>query len=468
MTQSEENTYLMEVVQTLLLKIEELTAEIADLRARLNQNSGNSSRPPSTDGYRKKSHTAIITDGVEKKSRGGQVGHQGKTLRQVENPDFVEEHKPEACTCGHCFDDSAEHKFLSKRQVFDIPPPKIAVYEHRIFETQCPVCGQKNRTEFPAGVTNPTQYGTRMKSFVALLGVHSNVPMAKISRITDVLFGAPLNVGTIASFYKDFSDKLEATEKIIQQHIAASWALNADETGIRIDKKTNWLHTYSTEHFTYLFAHAKRGMEAIEAGAAFLKDFPNWLIHDCWASYFKLKSPKHGACNAHFLRELQAVIENDHRVWAKKMKDFLIKLNQIPFDQRIENQVRLTQEYDDICTFARTEDPEPNPANLPKKKGRIKKPKSANLLERFIKYKDNVLAFAFNKGVPFTNNQAERDLRVAKIKMKVSNCFRSFHGAECYARIAGFISTVQKNERNIFDEMNNTLLGHNFMVGVGR
>ena len=145
------------------------------------------------------------------------------------------------------------------------------------------------------------------------------------------------------------------------------------------------------------------------------------------------------------------------------MKDFLIKLNQMPFDERVENQVKLTQKYDDICTLAQTEDPEPDLVNRPKKKGRIKKPKSTNLLERLIKYKDNVLAFAFNREVPFTNNQAER-----KIKMKVSNCFRSFDGATCYARIAGFISTVQKNGRNIFDEILNTLLGQNFLVGVGR
>ena len=140
----------------------------------------------------------------------------------------------------------------------------------------------------------------------------------------------------------------------------------------------------------------------------------------------------------------------------------------MPFDERVENQVKLTQEYDDICTLARIEDPEPDLVNRPRKKGRIKKPKSTNLLERFIKYKDNVLAFAFNKEVPFTNNQAERDLRVAKIKMKVSNCFRSFDGATWYARIAGFISTVQKHGRNIFDEILNTLLGQNFLVEVGR
>jgi transposase len=482
MTQSEEITYLKEVVQTLLLKIDELTVENVDfrvkideltaenaaLRARLNQNSGNIGRPPSTDGYLKKSHTAIITEGVEKKSRGGQFGHKGATLLQVENPDFVEEHKPEVCSCGHCFDASSEHTFLSKRQVFDIPPPKISVYEHRIFETNCPVCGQKNRAEFPAGVTNPTQYGDRMKSFVTLLGVHSNVPMAKIRQVAAVLYRVSLNEGTIVSFYKDFFDKLEATEKVIQHHIAASSVVNADETGIRIDKKTNWLHTYSTERFTYLFPHAKRGMEAIEAGAAFLKDFRQWLVHDGWSSYFKLKSPKHGACNAHFLRELQATIENDNRVWAGKMKDFLVKLNQMPFDERVENQVKLTQQYEDICTLARTEEPEPDPVNQPKKKGRIKKPKSTNLLERFIKYRDNVLAFAFNKEVPFTNNQAERDLRVAKIKMKVSNGFRSFDGAACYARIAGFISTAQKNGCNIFDEIHNTLRGYNFLVGVGK
>jgi transposase len=425
-----------------------------------------SSRPPSSDGYRKKSHETILKEGEAKKTRGGQIGHKGNTLLQVSEPDFVVEHKPKVCTCGHCFDDSAEHTFLSKRQVFDIPPPKIEVYEHRIFETKCLVCGHKNRADYPLSVTNPTQYGDRMKTFVTMLNVHCNVPMSKISQMAAILYNVSLNEGTIVSFCEDVYDKLEASEKVIQSRIAASLVVNADETGIRIDKKTNWLHTCSTDRFTYLYPHAKRGKEAIDAGAPFLKEFWNWLVHDCWATYFKLETPQHALCNAHLLRELQAAIENDSRVWAKRMKDFLVKLNKMPFEDRVENKATLTQEYKDICVLARHEDPEPQ--RSPAKKGRTKKPKSTNLLERFINYEKNILAFAFNKDVPFTNNQAERDLRMAKIKMKVSNCFRSFDGARWYARIAGFISTARKQERNIFDEIYNTLRGQNFLIGEGK
>jgi transposase len=444
-------------------KYEILKRENAELKTRLNQNSGNSSRPPSSDGYRKKSHTEILKESTEKKNRGGQIGHKGNTLHQVISPDFLIDHKPELCTCGHHFDTTSECELLEKRQVFEIPPQRIDVYEHRIYQAQCPVCGEKHKAAFPATVTAPVQYGNRMKTFVAMLNVVCSVPIAKTSQLVEDLFGVSINEGTIVSFCKQLSDSLEGSDKILQQLILESKVVNADETGIRINKKTNWLHNYSTPFYTYLFPHLKRGIEAIEKGGAFLKDYTGWLVHDCWRSYFKLPDIKHGLCNAHILRELQSVIENDNRIWAKQMQDFLAKLNKTPFEERVQNQRSLKIEYDNICNFAKKEEP-PTIPNLTIKKGRKKKSKSLNLLERLIEYRDNVLAFAFNEEVPFTNNLVERDLRTAKIKMKVSNCFRSFEGAEHYARIASFISTARKNKHNIFEEIYNSFFGYNFLT----
>jgi transposase len=452
-----------QLVMYLLAKVEQLSVENAALKARLNQNSSNSSRPPSGDGYRKKSHTEILKESSEKKRQGGQIGHKGNTLHQVIVPDFLIDHKPELCNCGHHFAPTSEYELLEKRQVFEIPPQRIDVYEHRIYQSQCPVCGEKHKAIFPSTVAAPVQYGNRMKTFVAMLNVVCSVPLAKTSQLVEDLFGVSINEGTIVSICKQLSDSLEGTDKILQQLILESKVVNADETGIRINKKTSWLHNYSTPFYTYLFPHLKRGIEAIEKGRIFLKDYSGWLIHDCWRSYNKFPDVKHGLCNAHILRELQSVIENDNRIWAKQMQDFLAKLNKIPFEDRFQNQTSLKVEYDQICNFARKEEPPPI-ENLTIKKGRKKKSKSLNLLNRLMEYKEYVLAFAFNEEVPFTNNLAERDLRTAKIKMKVSNCFRSFEGAQHYARIASFISTARKNKHNIFEEIYNSFCGYNFLT----
>lgn len=458
------------VVSSLLLRIEllekeneELRKENVELKARLSQNSSNSSRPPSSDGYRKMSHTSIQNAGIEKKKRGGQAGHTGRTLYQVHTPDFIIEHKVEACSCGHHFESSSESELTEKRQVFEIPPQHIEVYEHRIYQRKCPVCGKICKSRFPSAITAPVQYGNRMKTLVCLLNAVCSVPMTKISQLVEDMYGVSLNEGTIVSFSKQLSDKLDDTDKILQQLIFTSDVVNADETGIRINKKTSWLHNYSTPACTYLFPHLKRGMEAIEKRGAFVKDYTGWLVHDCWKPYFNLPTAKHGLCNAHILRELQSVVENYNRVWAKQMQDFLVKLNKTPFEGRLQNRTQLEVEYDHICKFAQNEEPPPI-YNSQIKKGRKKKSKSLNLLERLIAYKDNVLAFAFNQNVPFTNNLAERDLRTAKIKMKVSNCFRAFEGAEHYARIACFISTARKNKQNIFDEIYNSFCGYNFLT----
>jgi transposase len=449
-----------------LLEIENkaLRDENAELKSRLSQNSRNSSRPPSSEGYRKTSHTELMKDSaVEKKKQGGQAGHKGSCLRQVSEPDFIIDHKPESCTCGHHFNGSSAYELTEKRQVFEIPPQEIDIYEHRIYQIQCPVCGKKHKAGFPPEVASPVQYGNRMKTFIALLNVVCSVPMGKICRLVEDLYGVSINEGTIVSISRQLSGKLKDTDKIIQQLIFSSAVINADETGIRINKKTSWLHNYSTPAYTYLFVHLKRGMEAIEKNGTFLKDYTGWLIHDCWKPYFKLTTAGHGLCNAHILRELQSVVENCNRVWAKQMQDFLVQLNKTPFKQRLENRTKLGAEYDRICDFAKNEEPPPI-QNTPIKKGRKKKSKSLNLVERLITHKDNVLAFAFNENVPFTNNLAERDLRTAKIKMKVSNCFRSFQGAEHYARIAGFISSARKNKQNIFNQIYNSFSGYNFLT----
>jgi len=203
-------------------------------------------------------------------------------------------------------------------------------------------------------------------------------------------------------------------------------------------------------------------MQAIQSNKSILMDYIGWLVHDCWGSYFNLKNLKHAICGAHILRELQGLIDGGETKWAKVFKSFLLSIYKMPFEERVKQRNHIESRYDRICGFG--EKVEPPPVKTAGRKGRYKRTQGRNLVERLIREKDAVLAFAFNKEVPFTNNLAERDIRPAKVKQKISNSFRTFKGAEIYARIEGFISTARKNQRCVFTELCTTFEGHNFIT----
>jgi transposase len=448
------------------LKIEnaELKIENAELKSRLNQNSSNSSRPPSSDSYRK-----IIKNGYKEptKPQGGQRGHTGNTLKQVETPDEIIKCSPKTCNCGHEFCGNEEKVNQTIRQVFEIPQPKMHVIEYQVFDYKCPICGEIHSGNAPIGVNAPVQYGNMVKSLVVFMNNELKLPLNKIRLFFKNTFGNEINESTITTILSDCYSKLEATETKIKEELTLSSVCHADETGIRIENKLNWLHVFSTSLYTYLFAHSKRGKEAVESEQSIIPNFKNWLVHDCWASYFNFDKSKHALCNAHIIRELQAVIDNDingNAQWAKDMQNYLIKLLNMDFEDRIKNKISLDQEYYKICKLGLIA--EPLPEKIKNKRGRAKKSKARNLLCRLIKYKKNILAFAYNENVPFTNNQAERDLRPAKIKLKISNSFRSNSGANAYARIQSFISTAKKNGKNIITEIYNTFNGYNFITNA--
>jgi len=202
--------------------------------------------------------------------------------------------------------------------------------------------------------------------------------------------------------------------------------VHADETGLRTAGKPHWLHKVTTLLYTYLFVHEKRGSGAIQINKSILTDYIGWLVHDCWSSYFNLKNLKHAICGAHILRELQGLIEGGETKWAKVFKSFLLSVYMMPFEERVKRRNHIESRYDRICGFG--EKKEPPPVKTAGRKGRYKRTRGRNLVERLIREKDAVLAFAFNKEVPFTNNLAERDIRPAKVKQKISNCFRTFNG----------------------------------------
>jgi transposase len=437
-----------------------LKGEVADLRARLDSNSRNSNKPPSSDGYKKQTVKPAFPKG-KGISQGGQKGHKGRTLQQVESPDKIVTCIPGICTCGHKFK-KKQLILAEKRQVFDLPQPKLEITEYQIFKACCPACGQEQKGVAPEGVNAPTQYGNKVKAFVVLLNVHYKLPLKKIQLLFSDLFGYPINESTISSAGEICYEKLEESERIIKWKIIGNNVVHADETGLRTAGKLHWLHTATTQLYTYLFVHEKRGSGAIQSNKSILQDYIGWLVHDCWASYFNLGKLKHAICGAHILRELEGLIETRETKWAKVFKSFLLFVYKMPFEERIMRRKHIESRYDRICEIG--EKAESPPVKTTGRKGRYKRTRGRNLVERLIREKDAVLAFAFNKEVPFTNNLAERDIRPAKVKQKISNCFRTFKGAEIYARIEGFISTVRKNKHCVFPELCNTFEGHNFIT----
>jgi len=436
-------------------RIEELEKENAELRARLNKNSNNSSKPPSSDGYRKQAKITAPKNGI----KGGQKDHRGNTLHQVDNPDKIELCTPDTCECGHHFT-STDMYSPEKRQLFDLPQPKLFVTEYQIFKAKCPECGKVQAGATP--LKAPVQYGNGVKTLITMLNTQYTIPLNKIRQLVSDLFGFSINEATIQASNKSLHEQLLETEAIIKETVKSSEVVNVDETGIRIDKKLHWIHTNSTPLHTCLFAHRNRGKEAINSEKGIVPELKQWLVHDCWSSYFPFDNAKHALCGAHLIRELQGIIDSGDSPGASKMQHFLLELYKTDFEERLVNKENIIADYEKACAEWAME--EPLPEKIEGKRGKTKKTKSRNLLERMQGLKEMVLAFAFNDGVPFTNNLAERDLRPVKLKQKVSNCFRSFESAEIYARIESFISTCRKNNRNIFNEILNSFNGHNFLT----
>jgi transposase len=260
-------------IESLKAIIFELLVENAELKARLSIHSGNSSNPPSSDGYRKVSKITPPSNGI----KGGQIGHKGSTLHQSKIPDSIKHCRPIICDCGHHFTES-EMCLSEKRQVFDLPQPKLFVTEHQIFKAQCPVCGQIH-----AGTSSlhaPVQYGNGVKTLLSLLNTQYKMPLNKIRQFFSDLFGVSVNESTTQTSNRILYDQLFQTEHTIRERIKSSPVANADETGIRVDKKLHWIHTSSTPLLTYFFAHGKRGREAINSEKGFLSEYSNWLVHD--------------------------------------------------------------------------------------------------------------------------------------------------------------------------------------------
>jgi transposase len=438
---------LKQIIARLLERISQLEAENAQLRRRLGLKSHNSNKPPSSDGLAKK---PAIPKASGKKN-GGQIGHIGKTLERVENPDEVVVHHASECRrCLRKFSAADVEQIVTKRQVFDIPEPRLEVTEHRLGEIEC--CGEKYYGEFPAEVENPVQYGNKIKALSVLLNNEYRLPLQKTESLLADLYNCSYSQSLIMSANAECFEKLEGTENQIKAEILASETVHFDETGMRIEGILNWLHVASNEKWTHLFVHPKRGKEALESESSIIKDFTNWAVHDCWESYFRFENCQHILCNAHLLRELENLKEQGSD-WGKQMQDFIFEMYEASEKgtKLLENRTAWELRYEQLCGLGDREEPPPEKG----KRGKAKNSVGRNLLNRLKKHQAGIMEYAFTAEVPFTNNQAERDIRCVKIKQKISNSFRSWKGAAHYARIQGFVSTVRKHKMKVFQEVVN-------------
>lgn len=450
------------LIQQLTFQVHQLTARVHELESQLAKNSSNSGKPPSTDGLAKPKKTNSLR-GKSGKKPGGQLGRKGINLEPVSNPNNLAIHSPKTCSECQTSLEGVAAIDINKRQVFDIPPISVTVTEHQAETKVCPCCGKKNQAEFPEGVNAFTQYGERVKAVAAYFLHQHFIPFERVSQIFEDMFGIPLSPGTCTNMDRRLYKNLEVFEKSLKAHLLVSKVLHLDETGVRCNKKLHWIHVTSSETATFFGLHTKRGSETID-DIGILPLYRGSVVHDHWHCYFSYQQVKHGLCNVHHLRELKFVYEEEKSPWAKEMTDLLLKGKEMADKARsegketvmLEDMTLIEQEYVQLILkageiyvdAAKTEHP-------PDGVGKT----GFNLLRRFIKKKDEVLYFLRDLAIPFSNNLAEQDLRMEKVKQKVSGCFRTFTGGAISCRVRSYISTARKQGWNIIETLKEAVAG---------
>jgi transposase len=435
--------------------IARLQTQVAELERRLGLNSSNSGKPPSSDGLKKPSRVRSLREPSGKRT-GGQKGHPGKTLLQVETPDIIVDHYPEACAgCGSALT-AAMATSHGARQVFDLPAPQpLVVTEHRAHVCSCARCGAPTQAAFPEGVAAPVQYGARIGAFVVYLLHGHFLPEDRLAEVMRDLFGVSLVPATIARISRSCADLLHSFAQAVRERVNGAKVKHLDETGFRLGGKTQWLHIASSALLTCYRVCASRG--------SLWADVVGIVVHDHWKPYYTMKGVLHALCNAHHLRELKALIDIDQEDWARKMqillrrachatnlarqRDIMLKPRLVALKPRLI--ARIERRYDAIVAEGLAfHHAKPALRRLQRRSGKPRRI-GHNLLLRLQQRRDDVLRFLNDPDVPFTNNQAEGDARMMKLRQKISGGYRSQDSAEDFAIIRSVLSTAKKQGWNI-------------------
>lgn len=456
-------------VESFQPKVESLEREVAELKSRLSQNSRNSSKPPSSDGLNKPKPQSLR----EKSGRnpGGQDGHKGKALEMKKDPDKVIVHGAECCEeCGGSLK-GAPVVGVERRQVFDIPPVSLEVVEHQAEQKECPACGYMNTATFPDGVNAPVQYGQTVRSIAVYLQQHQFLPYERAGELMQDLFGVSISAGTLAKVMIDFAEGAQPAVEEIKEIVQSSPVVNFDESGVSVEGKLSWLHSASTDKATYYEIHTKRGSEAMD-DIGILPNFNGRAIHDFWKAYLEYECD-HGFCNAHLLRELVFADEELGQKWAKKMIGFLLRVKEAVEETMTTKDClprddirRFESRYRRILKMGDVETPLPHDTSCKKKRGRPKKGKARSLLERFEQYPKEILAFMYDFRVPFDNNLSERDIRMIKLRQKISGTFRSTEWGKAFCHARSYISTARKNAINVIEAIKSVFAGQPFVPSL--
>jgi transposase len=465
---STEPEKVADIVLQLLERIDILEARIVDLEARLHQDSHNSSLPPSSDKPSKRYPEHLHPK--SKRSPGGQKGHDGSTLKRVQNPNAIVEHHIHECFhCGTSLDDVPSTRY-DARQEFDLPPISMVVTEHRAEEKICPCCSKKSRAAFPDGITQTVQYGPGIKA----KGVYfMEQQMLSSSRTVEAiydLYNWRIGEGSLFNWIAEAAEHIAPSYEAIKEYAIASDVLHMDETAVNRSKNRKWLHVACTPEATYLAFSVGRGCEAMNE-IGIIPNFTGRAIHDMYASYFTYTTFEHGVCNAHIIRELTLAFEEYNQAWAENLIQLLQKAL-----RTVKSSIRKGNDSIDARTLAKYEERymilvekglTENPLatrGSPHTRGKVKQSKVRNLLDRLHKHREHVLIFMHDFSVPFTNNEAERDLRMVKVKLKISGCFRSVAGLDIYCRLRSYLSTARKNGVGAFTALVDAFNGRPFII----
>jgi transposase len=443
---------------------------LQELPARLAKSSRNSSKPPSSDGYGKVKRTESFRQSGDKPN-GGQPGHDGQTLMASEYPDRVETH--EVSRCAHCQASLADMASVGyeERQVFEIPAIRIEVTAHRAEIKVCPACGRTSKGSFPQSMSQAVQYGPAVNTWMSYFTNQHHIPVERTTEIFEDLVQHRVSAATVLKASEHLERCMAPSTAAGKEMLRDAEVLHVDESGLRVAGKLPWLHVASTDCLTSYEVHAKRGQEAMD-DAGILGAFNGTAVHDHWKPYFKYDGCHHALCNAHHLRELRFIENQYHQPWAKEMAELLLEIKAAvaappapAMSLSPPEREAFETRYDEVVHSGFDAHPAPvsSTDGEVKKRGRPQQPPPVNVLIRLRDFKGEVLAFMSDFRVPFDNNQGERDVRMVKVKQKVSGGFRTLEGAKRFGRIRGSISTARKNAQNVFEAIRDAFEGHPFI-----